>query len=104
MALKSNPFRPLINQIPAPFRNKYFIVLIFFAAWMIFFDRHDLLTQWSLQKSLNKLEEDKTFYQEKLVEAKVEKEEILQNKGKYAREQFYMQESDEDVFIIVEKK
>ncbi len=70
---------------------------------MIFFDKHNVLTQWSLQKSLNKLQQDKLHYEEKLAKAKVDKDDILKNKEKFAREHFYMQEADEDVFIIVEE-
>jgi len=67
------------------------------------FDKHNVLTQWSLQKSLQKLEQDKLHYEEKLARAKIDKDDILQNKEKFAREHFYMQEADEDVFIIVEE-
>jgi cell division protein FtsB len=71
---------------------------------MIFLDRHDLVTQWRLQKTVDKLEEDKAFYSEKIEEAEQERLDLDINDEKFAREQYYMKKSDEDVFIIVEKE
>ncbi len=104
MALRNNPFKPLVRQIPAPFRNKYFLVLAVFITWMIFFDKHDILTQWQLQQTLNKMEEDKAYYESKLQEAWQHKQDIETNKEKFARENYYLQKEHEDVFIIVEEK
>jgi len=68
MAVRNNPFKPIIKQIPAPLRNKYFLVLTVFITWMIFFDKHDVLTQWQLQQTLNKMEQDKVYYKIKIKE------------------------------------
>ena len=102
--MAKNPFQSLTDQIPAPLRNKYFLVLALFFAWMIFLDRHDILTQWQLQGTVNKLEEDKAFYSKKIEEAEQERLDLDINDEKFAREQYYMKKSDEDVFIIVEKE
>ena len=63
MANQNNPLQPILDRIPAPFKNKYFLVLVLFVFWMVFFDRHDMLTQWRLQNSVEKLEEDKVAYE-----------------------------------------
>jgi cell division protein FtsB len=102
--MANNSFQAIKEQIPAPLRNKYFLVLVLFFAWMIFLDRHDLVTQWRLQKTVDKLEEDKAFYSEKIEEAEQERLDLDINDEKFAREQYYMKKSDEDVFIIVEKE
>lgn len=102
--MANNTFQAISDQIPAPFRNKYFLVLALFFAWMIFLDRHDIITQWRLQRTVNKLESDKAFYSEKIEEAEQERLELDINDEKFAREQYYMKKSDEDVFIIEEKK
>ena len=100
MANQNNPLQPLLDQIPAPFKNRYFVVIILFAAWMVFFDRHDLLTQWSLQNSVERLEEDKVYYTKKIKDAQQERLDLEINKEKFAREKYYMQKNNEDVFII----
>lgn len=103
MARSNNPIQAILEQLPAPLRNKYFVVLIFFFGWMIFFDKHDLLTQWRLQRSVNKLQEDIDYYNVKIEEAKQERYDLEINKEKFARERYYMKKTDEDVFIIVEE-
>jgi len=95
----SNP----LNAIPAPMRNRYFLVLVLFFAWMIFVDRHDLFTQWKLSKSVERLEHDRSYFSDKIEEAKERKKEIESDRERFAREQYYMHKKDEEVFIIEEK-
>lgn len=102
--MAKNSFQAIKDQVPAPLRNRYFLVLALFFAWMIFFDRHDIITQWRLQRTVNKLEADKEFYSEKIEEAEQERLDLDINDEKFAREQYYMKKSDEDVFIIIEKE
>lgn len=102
--IRSNPFKPLIRQIPAPIRNRYFIVLVFFFAWLIFFDTHNMWTQYQLQTSLDKLKSDKIFYEEKIIEVREAAEDIALNKEKFAREKYYMKKKNEDVFVIVREE
>ncbi|MFQ6610652.1 MAG: septum formation initiator family protein [Fidelibacterota bacterium] len=99
-----NPFHVFISKLPKPLRNKYFLTLALFTALMIFIDKHDLLTQWKLGKSLNRLEQDKTYYEEKIKEAKKDQQNIENNKEKFAREKYNMHKSDEEVFVIPDKK
>lgn len=91
---------PSTMQSLKPFGNKFFLVLVLFFGWLIFFDKHDMLTQFRLQRSVNQLEADKEFYQEKIQEAYQEKQDLEANKEKFAREKYYMKKSNEDVFII----
>ncbi len=103
MAVRNNPFKPIIKQIPAPLRNKYFLVLAVFIIWMIFFDKHDVLTQYKLQQTLNKMEQDKAYYKVKIQETWQDKQDIENNIEKFAREHYYLQKDNEDVFIIVDQ-
>lgn len=43
--MANNPLQALWNQLPAPFRNRYFLSLTLFVALLVFFDKHDILTQ-----------------------------------------------------------
>ncbi len=104
MANSNNFFQQLLEQIPAPLRNKYYLILVLFFGWMIFFDRHDLLTQFRLQKAVNKMEQDKELYLERIEKAKQERLDLEANKEKFAREQYHMKKAGEEVFIIVEEE
>ena len=102
--MATNPFKPLLKKLPLVMQNRYYLTLVLFGFWMIFIDKHDLVTQIRLQGSVNKLEGDKRYYQQKIDEVKAEKIEIESNKEKYVREHFYMSKSSEDVYMIEEKK
>ncbi|MEL6923360.1 MAG: hypothetical protein AAFO94_04865 [Bacteroidota bacterium] len=104
MAVRNNPFKPILKMIPAPLQNIYFWSLAVFFGWLILFDRNDMLTQWKLQQTLNRLQDDKVYYQQKIEEVKQDKFDIERDKEKFAREHYFMQKSDEDVFVIVKKE
>ena len=53
---------------------------------------------------MSKLKEDKKFYEQKIEEAKGDQLDVQLNKEKYAREKYFMSRTNEDVFIIGEKK
>jgi len=103
MAVRNNPFKPILKLIPGPIRNRYFVVLVLVAAWIIFFDKHDVMTQWKLNQSLNDLEADKSYYKVQIEQVKKDKEDLENNKEKFAREKYFMKKKNEDVFIFVEE-
>lgn len=92
------------NKLPQPIRNRYFLTAVLFIAYMVFFDRHDVLTQIRLQNSVNKLQQDKVFYDEQIEKAEQERLDMDVNRERFAREQYYMQRNNEDVFIITEEE
>lgn len=100
MANNNFNLQALWTKIPKPIRNKYFIALVIVLAWMIFFDKHDFLTQWRLQRNVNQMEADKEYYSKKIEEAQLERLHQELNKEKFAREKYYMKRNGEDVFII----
>jgi cell division protein DivIC len=71
---------------------------------MIFIDKHDLWTQFKLSSTMSKLHEDKKYYESKIDEIKADQKDIEMHKEKFAREKYFMSKSNEDVFIIEEKK
>jgi cell division protein FtsB len=82
--------------------NKYIIVLVFFIAWMLFLDNYSYFDHQFLDKQIDELEDNKSYYQE---EIKKDQEKIkkLNNPGqteKYAREKYYMKKDSEDIYII----
>jgi len=103
MTIRNNPFRPIIKKIPAPFRNRYFLCLLFFIGWLTFFDRHNIWTQIKLQQQLEKLKSDRIFYDKAITTVKADKKDLEQNTEKFARERYHMKKANEDVFIIVKE-
>ena len=96
----SNPLNQLMKQLPAPLRNKYFLVLAIFFFLMVFVDKHDLLTQIKLKNSVDRLEHDKAYFEQEIKQAKEDRMNIESNKEQFAREKYHMHKSDEEVFVI----
>jgi len=80
--------------------NKYTVTLLAFSVWMIFFDKYKISSSIYLSKTVTKLEKSKQDYDQLLEEALVERQQLVENSEKYAREKFYMHKADEEVFII----
>ncbi|MBK8556550.1 MAG: hypothetical protein IPL65_12640 [Lewinellaceae bacterium] len=100
MSLPANPWQSLWKRLPAPLQNRYYLTLVIFFFILFFLDKHDVWTQFKLQRAVNKLESDKAYYKEKIEEAKEEAEDFELTKEKYAREHYFMRQSNEDVYII----
>ena len=98
-----NPLVATWNRVPAYLRNRYVVTLVLFLILMVFFDRHDVGTQFRLYSTVNRLEEDLQRYDLLTAEAEAEKLDMEMNRERFARENYYMQQDDEDVFIIVDK-
>ena len=97
---KKYPLQPLLELVPIPFRNKFALVAVLFFIWMAFFDKHNLLTQLSLQNTIDKMERDENFYTQRIQEAKQDRIDLIRNAEKFARERYYMSKPNEDVFVI----
>ena len=103
MAISSNPWQALWQKLPAPLQNRYYLTLVVFFFILIFIDKNSLWTQWKLYRAQEKLEIDRAYYEEKIIEARDEAEDFDLSKEKFAREHYYMKKTDEDVYIIREK-
>ena len=70
---------------------------------MIAFDKANIWQQYKLKRSVRKLENDKVYYRNKILEVQKEKADMENNKEKFAREHYFMKSPDEDVFVIEKK-
>ncbi|MBK9335886.1 MAG: hypothetical protein IPM98_04620 [Lewinellaceae bacterium] len=104
MALPSNPWQALWQRLPAPLQNRYYLALLVFFFLLIFLDKHSMWTQWRLHRAQQRLEADRAYYEQKILEAKEEAEDFELTKEKFAREHYYMKRANEDVYIIQEDK
>jgi len=103
MAMKNNPFEPILKFIPLQLRNRYFLIVLLFFVWMFFFDKHRLPIQMNLQNTVDELEEEKDFYSDQIDHAEEERLELEIDKEKIAREKYFMKRPNEDVYIIVDE-
>jgi cell division protein FtsB len=87
-------------------KNFYFILTVFFMAWMLFIDSNDIISQLTLRKKLKDLENQKEFYLERKEKIQEEREELMSNYElleKFARERYLMKRKTEDLYVIIEK-
>ncbi|MCJ8211440.1 septum formation initiator family protein [Mucilaginibacter sp. RS28] len=88
-------------------RNKYFLVTVAFAIWMIFFDKNDIYSQYQYHQQLSKLKQERDFYQKETAQVAKDLDELTSNKAKlekFAREKYLMKKDNEDIFVIVKEK
>ena len=88
-------------------RNKYILTLTIFIVWLTLFDTNNLIERYRSLRALDKLENDKEYYLNKieddskrLQQLKTDKE----NLERFAREEYLMKKNDEDIFVIVNEE
>ena len=87
-------------------RNKYVLTIAVFSIWMLFFDQNNAVDRIRMGSEIRQLEEDREYYLEQIQKDSANLSELTTNKEnleKYAREQFLMKKSNEDVFVVIEE-
>lgn len=86
-------------------KNKFFITGLIFILWMLIFDNSNWISMVSTRRKINKMEDEKEYYQNKINDDKRKIKELRtnnENLEKFAREQYLMKKPDEEIFIIDE--
>jgi len=85
-----------------PFKNIYVLGLVAFAIWMLFFDTHSWLLHRDLNKDIDALEAEKTYYKNEMEKDNKAIKELSTEEGveKMARETYYMKKPNEEIYII----
>ncbi|MFN3758853.1 MAG: FtsB family cell division protein [Algoriphagus aquaeductus] len=86
--------------------NFYVLSTLFFLFWMIFIDSNSLVIHFRLTQKLWDLENQKEYYQEKRIQIKAEREELMSNAElleKFARERYLMKKPTEDLYVVFDK-
>ena len=89
------------------FKNKFFLITVAFLVWMLFFDKNDLLSQYQYHHQVDKLKQERDFYQKETAKVSKDLSELTSDKEKlekFAREKYLMKKDNEDVFVIVQQK
>ncbi len=99
-----NPLKNSIKKYPflKLFGNRYFVVLLFFGVWIVFLDDASFIRHRVLNKEIKTLESNKKYYQDEIDKDRQQIKELnnMEKIEYYAREKYYMQKSNEDVYII----
>jgi cell division protein FtsB len=70
---------------------------------MVFFDDNNLLTKFKYDQKISKLKQEIAYYQKEKEQSNKKIQELQsssENLEKFAREQYLMKKSDEDIFIF----
>lgn len=96
----------MFKKLPPVLKNFYVIGLIAFIIWMTFFDSNDWINRFRMSSKLRSLENEKKYYEEKIIEVEKDKKELMGNDQlleKFAREKYLMKKPGEDIFILEKK-
>lgn len=83
-------------------KNPFFLVTVFFVTWIAFFDSYSLLEHRSINKEIDKLEGNKSYFEKEISKDKQAIKGLKNGDAteKYAREKYYMKRTNEDTYII----
>ena len=83
--------------------NKYLVVLLAFAVFIIFFDDHNLIQRWETHRKINQMEKEYKYYLNEIEKNKSEMYKLENDNEyleKFAREHYHMKNKNEEIFII----
>jgi len=93
--IKSNPIGKYIW-------NKYALIFVVFAIWMLFLDNYSYLEHRVLDQKIDELETNKQFYKSEIKKdcLQIKKLKNINEVERYAREKYYMKRENEVIYII----
>ena len=99
-----NPLKETIQKKPwlKIVSNKYLLISLLFAVWMLFLDNYSYMDQRQLNKQIDELQDNKKYYQDEIKKDN-QSIKLLKNQDqveKYAREKYYMKKENEDIYIV----
>jgi len=91
------------SYIPSFLKDKFFLSTAFFAIWILFFDKNDILTQMARSNELSGLKKSKEYYSGQIAQERKISQELQSDPAtieKYAREKYLMKRENEELFVI----
>lgn len=93
----------MLDKILPYLKNFYFICGVILLLWMLFFDSNDLISQYKMSRKLKELENEVSYFEDKIHEVEAERAALLTDKDKlerFARETYRMKKPSEEVYVI----
>lgn len=97
----------MLKKIPNWLKTKYTITVFVFLLFVLVFDQNNIITQFTYQSQLNKLENEKEYFNKEIEKTRTELEELTKNPTtleKFAREKYYMKKENEEIFVFTTAK
>ena len=94
----NSKYKRLLN----PFKNVFLLILIVFSVWMLFFDSNSWFIHNELNNDIEKLEEEKEYYQNEIKKDNKEIKKLSTEEGleKFGRETYNMKKEGEEIYLI----
>jgi len=92
-----------LKYIKLIFSNKYVLSIAAFLMWMSFFDANSFIVSNRNNNKIKELNKDIAFYQKNIEESLRQKNMLESDIEKFAREQYFMKKTDEEIFIVNNK-
>lgn len=95
------------NKLPKWLRNHYALTVIAFCVWMSFFDQNNMINQIELKAELYRLDSDKAYYEQAIIQTREDLAELLADNSKlerFAREKYFMKKDNEEIFVFVSEE
>lgn len=90
----------ILKNVPNFLKNRYIVVTVLFLVHLFFIDNSSIPTQIKLSRLEKELEDQKIYYIAAIEELKEKKAVLETQKELIAREKYYLQKENEDIFII----
>lgn len=84
-------------------KNKYLLATLFFVIWIVFFDSNNLINWYTDIRTVVMQDRQKAYYKEAIKSTDEKLKELTSNRDsleKFAREQYFFHEKDEELFIM----
>lgn len=90
------------KRLLKPFKNVFLLILIVFSVWMLFFDSNSWFIHNELNNDIEKLEEEKEYYQNEIKKDNKEIKKLSTEEGleKFGRETYNMKKEGEEIYLI----
>jgi cell division protein FtsB len=93
---------PKYKRLLKPFKNVFLLILIVFSIWMLFFDSNSWFIHNELNNDIEKLEEEKKYYEKEIKKDNKEIKKLSTEEGleKFGREKYNMKKAGEEIYLI----
>ena len=99
-----NPFKNSVKKYPflKLFGNRYFVVMLLFAFWILFLDDASFIQHRVLNKEIKTLESNRDYYKNEIKNDQKQIKELnnINKVEQYAREKYYMKRENEYVYVV----
>lgn len=91
------------SRVVKVLKNKYLLATLFFVVWIVFFDSNNLINWYADIRTVVMQDRQKAYYKEAIKNTDEKLKELSSNRDsleKFAREQYFFHEKDEELFIM----